>query len=105
MKNLIKITLVTFLLAFFVVSCGGKTTSDCKGDVRAYEFGREMYSWVMMRSAGLSLEDAINEYSDGMGVNHPYESNNPCVKCGFDDAKDNKESPYNKDGKSWTTFE
>jgi hypothetical protein len=104
MKKLIKITLVTFLLSFFVVSCGGKTTSDCKGDVRAYEFGREMYSWVVMRSAGLSLEDAINEYSDGIGVNHPYESNHPCVMRGFNDSEEGVESPYNKEGKSWNTF-
>jgi hypothetical protein len=105
MKNLIKITLVTLFFISLIVSCIGKTTADCKGDVRAYEFGREMYSWVELRSAGLSLNDAINEYSDGMGINHPYESSNPCVDRGYNDAKEGIESPYNKNGKSWTTFD
>jgi hypothetical protein len=87
-----------------LTSCGGKTTEQCKDDVRAYEFGREMQTWVELRSAGLSLKDAINEFSDGLGINPPYDANNECVKRGFDDASSGKESPYNKDGKSWTTF-
>lgn len=103
-KNIIKFILASILVVTFNVSCGGKTNEDCKGDVRAYEFGREMYSWVELRSAGLSLDDAIIEYSDGMGINHPYESSNPFVVRGFNDAKDGIESPYNKEGKSWTTF-
>lgn len=104
MKNTLKIAIVPILVVLFTVSCGGKTTSECKGDVRAYEFGREMHTWVELRSSGLSLNGAINEFSDGMGINHPYESSDPCVKRGFEDAKDGIESPYNKDGKSWTTF-
>ena len=42
-------------------SNSGKTTEQCKDDVRAYEFGREMHTWVVLRSAGLSLDDAIKE--------------------------------------------
>lgn len=104
MKNKVKFALITIILSLVVISCSGKSTSECKGDIRAYEFGREMYSWVELRSAGLSLDDAINESSEGMGITHPYESNNPCVLRGFNDSQDGIESPYNKDGKSWTTF-
>lgn len=99
---------ITFLCVIFcsviLSSCGGKTTEQCKDDVRAYEFGREMQTWVELRSDGLSLQDAINEFSDGIGINPPYDANNECVKRGFDDASNGKESPYNKDGKSWSTF-
>ncbi len=98
-----KIILILFT-TLFIYSCSGKSTEECKGDIRAYEFGREMYSWVQLRSSGLSLSDAINEFSDGMGVNPPYESSDPCVKRGFEDAKEGIESPYNKEGKSWTKF-
>ena len=104
MKNIVKIALITIIASLIVISCGGKTTAECKGDVRAYEFGREMQTWVELRAAGLSLNDAINEFSDGMGINPPFESSNPCVQRGFNDAKDDIDSPYNKDGKSWTTF-
>ena len=47
---------------FFLISCNNKSTEECKTDVRAYEFGREMESWVYLRSSGLSLNDAIFEY-------------------------------------------
>ena len=45
---------------FFLISCNNKSTEECKTDVRAYEFGREMESWVYLRSSGLSL----NEFFD-----------------------------------------
>jgi hypothetical protein len=104
MKKVMTIIGAIMFALTILTSCGGKTTEQCKDDVRAYEFGREMQTWVELRSAGLSLQDAINEFSDGMGINPPYDANNECVKRGFDDASSGKESPYNKDGKSWTTF-
>lgn len=73
-----------------------------KGDVGAYEFGREMQSYTVLKSS--SLDEAIQEYSDGLSINHPYEADNACVKRGFIDAKSGKESPYNKEGKSCTKF-
>lgn len=98
----IKLTLgaMFFVLTLFT-SCG-KTAAECKGEVRAYEFGREMATFSVMTN--LSLSNSIEEFSNGLGVNHPYESDNPCVKAGFDDEKNNIESPYNKEGKSWTEF-
>lgn len=81
-----------------------KSTKECKDDKRAYEFGREMYTWVSLRAAGLSLEDAINEYSSGLGINPPYNANDGCVQRGFEDASNGIESPYNLEGNSWNTF-
>jgi hypothetical protein len=104
MKKVMTIYGAIMFALTILTSCGGKTTEQCKDDVRAYEFGREMQTWVELRSAGLSLQDAINESSDGLGIDPPYDANNECVKRGFDDASSGKESPYNKDGKSWTTF-
>jgi hypothetical protein len=89
---------------FFLISCNNKSTEECKTDVRAYEFGREMESWVYLRSSGLSLNDAIFEYSRGLGINPPYDSSNPCVKRGFSDSKKNIKSPYNSKGRSWSSF-
>ena len=82
----------------------GKTTEQCRYDVRAYELGREMQTWVKLRSSGLSLEDAITEYFGNLGIDPPYDANNDCVKRGFNDAFNGKESPYNTEGKSWSTF-
>jgi hypothetical protein len=70
---------------------------------RAYEFGREMQTWVELRGTG-DLDQAIDEYSEEMGVEQPYDASNECVKRGFDDANSDIESPYNKEGKSWSTF-
>lgn len=86
------ITGVAFSLS--LVACGGKTTEDCKDSVEAYQFGRDMQIWVQLRASGLTLEDAINEYAEGMGVNPPYEADDACVVRGFKDAEDGKESPY-----------
>lgn len=98
---------ITYLCVIFcsviLSSCGGKTTEQCKDDIRAYEFGREMQTWTWLRGGG-SLSKAIDEYSSGLGINPPYDANNDCVKRGYSDAQDNKESPYNNGGKSWTTF-
>ena len=62
-----------------------------------------MYSFKSL-SGGGSLSEALNDYSNSLGASPPYDSNNDCVKRGYSDAQDNKESPYNKEGKSWTTF-
>lgn len=86
-----------------MTSCGGKTTDQCKDDVRAYEFGREMQTWTKLRGGG-SLENSIEESSSGLGIEPPYDANNECVIRGYNDAEENKESPYNKEGRSWTTF-
>lgn len=104
MKKSTKIFSLILVSIFIFASCGGKTTAQCKNDIRAYEYGREMHTWVLLRSNGLSLEDAIEEYSEGLGISPPYEAINDCVKQGFEDASNDIESPYNKDGKSWSTF-
>lgn len=97
--------IVTILLALIIFgNINSKSTEDCMNDKRAYEFGREMHTWVELRSAGLSLEDAIDEYSSGLGINPPYGADNGCVQRGFEDADSGKESSYNPDGKSWTKF-
>lgn len=98
----IKLTLGTILFSLILLTSCGKTTSECKGEVRAYEFGREMATFSDL--SNLSLSNSIEEYSKGLGVDHPYEPENPCVKAGFDDEKNKIESPYNKEGKSWTSF-
>lgn len=103
MKKVITIFCVLLFFSIILTSCGGKTTEQCKDDVRAYEFGREMQTWTELRGEG-SLSEAIDEFSSGLGVNPPYDANNDCVKRGYSDAEDNKESPYNKADKSWTTF-
>jgi hypothetical protein len=82
------------VLSSILLSCAGKSTEDCKDSVEAYQFGRDMQVWVQLRAAGLSLEDAINEYSEGMGVNPPFEADDACVVRGFKDAEEGKESPY-----------
>jgi hypothetical protein len=97
------ILLITMMLVL-LTGCGGKTTAECKNDIRAYEFGREMHTWVELRAAGLSLDDAIEEYSNELGISSEYDASNECVSKGFDDASNNIESPYNKEGKSWTKF-
>jgi len=101
MKKIKLILGALFFVLILLISCG-KNAAECKEDVRAYEFGREMATFSSM--SNLSLSNSIDEFSKGLGVNHPYESNNPCVKAGFDDEKNNIESPYNKEGKSWTEF-
>jgi hypothetical protein len=103
MKKIMTIFGAVLFTALIMISCGGKTTEQCQDNVRAYEFGREMQSWTKLRGGG-SLSKAINEFSNGLGINPPYDANNDCVKRGYSDAKDKKESPYNKGGRSWTTF-
>ncbi len=100
----IKSSVYIALIGLLFVSCNNKSAADCKGDVRAYEFGREMATMTVISSSSSTLEKAIRSYSEGLGIAAPYDANNPCVKVGFDDAKAGKESPYNKSGKSWTTF-
>ncbi len=111
-------------MGLFVASCGsGETATDasaspteipaanptppaaptnCSSNIRAYEFGREMATMVKLGSA--SLSSAISEFGKGLGVDPPYSADNPCVKCGYNDAMQGKESPYNKDGRSWNSF-
>jgi len=87
-----------------MTSCGGgKTTEQCKDDIRAYEFGREMQGWTALGGGG-SLREAIEESSTGLGIDAPYDANNDCVKRGFSDAQSGKESPFNPEGKSWNSF-
>ena len=47
-KSKITLKIIT-LMFFFLISCNNKSTEECKTDVRAYEFGREMESWVYLR--------------------------------------------------------
>ena len=99
----IKLLCSTFLMTTFFSGCSSKSTIDCKGDIRAYEFGREMETWTELRGGG-SLEKSIDEYSNEIGINKPYNANNECVIRGYEDAKNGKSSPYNKDGKNWSSF-
>ncbi len=80
------------------------TEISCSSNKRAYEFGREMYTWVLLRGDPLSLSGAIAEYSESLGIAPPFDSNDACVRKGYDDASKGLESPYNKDERSWTTF-
>jgi hypothetical protein len=80
------------------------TEISCSNNKRAYEFGREMYTWVLLRGDPLSLSGAIAEYSESLGIAPPFDSNDACVRKGFDDASKGLDSPYNKDERSWTTF-
>jgi hypothetical protein len=93
MKTIFLSTLVTG--SIFFSSCGGKTTEECRSDADAYQFGRDMQAYVELRSAGLSLEDAIEEYSESLGLMMPYDASNECVKRGFQDAEDGKDNPFN----------
>ena len=81
-----------------------KADKNCNDSKRAYEFGREMYTWVLLRSAGLSLQGAIEEYSESLGIAPPFDSFDECVIKGFEDAEKGIKSPYNNDDKSWTAF-
>ena len=47
------------------------TEISCSNNIRAYEFGREMYTWVLLRGDPLSLNDAISEYSESLGIAPP----------------------------------
>ena len=94
MKLSYALCIAVLAMATMLTSCGGKTTEDCKDSVEAYQFGRDMQIWVQLRASGLTLEDAINEYAEGMGVNPPYGADDACVVRGFKDAEDGKESPY-----------
>ena len=83
-KNIIILTVMLFA-SLILSSCGGKTTEQCKDEVRAYEFGREMATWTSLRGGG-SLSNAIVEYSNGLGVMSPYNANNDCVKRGYNES-------------------
>lgn len=103
MKRILVIPTALFLFCASLTGCGGKSTEQCKDDIRAYEFGREMYSVIVLRGGG-SLEKAIEVYSSDLGIGSPYNESNECVKRGYNDAENGKKSPYNNNGKSWSAF-
>ena len=103
MKRILIVSAALFIFCTSLIGCGGKSTDQCKGDIRAYEFGREMHSVIVLRGGG-SLEKAIEVYSSDLGIGAPYNESNDCVKRGYNDAENGKKSPYNKDGKSWSSF-
>lgn len=103
MKKIMTIFGAIFFVTTILTSCSGKTTEQCKDDIRAYEFGREMQTLTEL-SGGGSLSKAIEEYSNILGIDAPYDASNDCVKRGYSDAEDGKDSPYNSEGKSWTSF-
>lgn len=76
---------------------------DCSNNIRAYEFGREMGTWSQLRGGG-SLQRCLSEYADGLGLQPPFSADDPCVITGFDDQKNGVPSPFNKEGKSWSSF-
>ena len=76
--------------------------TNCDGNKRAYEFGREMATMVKLGSS--SLKNAIKESFEPIGIEPPFNSSNPCVIKGFEDESNNIPSPYNKDGRSWEKF-
>ena len=95
MKNSLNLISIILLSGLLTTSCTiGKTTEQCKDDVEAYSFGRDMQEYTRMRGGG-SLSSAIDEYQSGLGIYVGYDANNDCVKRGYSDAQDNKESPYN----------
>jgi hypothetical protein len=85
-----------------------KTAEGCADDIRAYEFGREMSSLSRLNHSmggeALTLRQAIEVAFQNTGVAPEFDENNPCVRCGFDDELEGKSSPYNKDGRSYTSF-
>ena len=101
-KHLFSIVILC-IFVFVALASGGKSTEECKDDKRAYEFGREMKTWSQL-TGGSSLSRTIESYSSSLGVGAPYNSDDPCVKCGWNDAEAGIDSPYNKSGKSWTKF-
>jgi hypothetical protein len=104
MKKLLTILGAILFATTVLTSCGDttKTTEQCSDDVKAYEFGREMHTWTELRGGG-SLSRAIDEYSREV-FHTGYDANNECVIRGYSDSQQNKESPYNTEGKSWTLF-
>ena len=96
-------SLCNFTLGKYLQIEDGKITETCNDDIRAYEFGREMYTLASLD--GLTLVGVINSvYKSGLGVSPPYEADNDCVQRGFNDAERGIVSPYNNDGKSWKDF-
>lgn len=100
--------IVTGILALITVIpatlTNNKTTTElCKDDVGAYEFGREMSTITKLQGGG-SLSKSIDLYHTSLGQYIGYDANNLCVIRGYNDGQDYKESPFNKEGKSWTTF-
>jgi hypothetical protein len=76
--------------------------TNCDDNKRAYEFGREMATMVKLGSS--SLQSAISEFAEPLGIEEPFRSSNPCVIKGFEDENKGIASPYNKEGKNWTNF-
>jgi hypothetical protein len=103
MKKVIILLLSICTLSIYS-SCSSKKSSElqCKNEVRAYEFGREMHSVVNF--GALDLESAIKEYENSLGVSSGFDADNECVVKGFEDAENGIKSPFNKTGKSWTSF-
>ena len=79
-----------------------KAVTNCDANVRAYEFGREMATMVKLGAS--SLQSAISEFAEPLGIEEPFKSSNPCVIKGFEDENKGIPSPYNKEGKNWTSF-
>ena len=92
MKKINTILGAIIFTTLITTSFRGKTTEQCKDDIGAYEFGREMQFWTKLRGEG-SLSKAINKYSSGLGINSPYNASNDCVKRGYSDAQENKKFP------------
>lgn len=70
----------------------GMSTEDCSGDVKAYEFGRDMATWSSMRG-GIGLSKSIEEYNNTVYYTG-YNSGDGCVKRGYKDAQAGKDNPY-----------
>ena len=76
--------------------------TNCDDSKRAYEFGREMATMVKLGAS--SLNSAIREFAEPLGIEAPFNSTNPCVIKGFNDETNGVSSRYNKEGKNWTNF-
>jgi hypothetical protein len=112
MKKFILFFVAILFTAVILTSCGsseelpeaGNTTEQCD-DIKAYEFGREMY--ILTRLGGANtLSEAISEYTEIMNkevgiILFPYDENNDCVKRGYSDAIENKASPYCEKNTNW----
>ena len=93
MKTFLGIFIGSFLI-FFLLFGGldGVSSKDCSSSIKAYEFGREMAFYSSLRG-GIGLSNSIDEYYGSLGISG-YSSDNACVKQGFQDAKNDKDSRY-----------
>ncbi len=89
MKKIIGSMALLVLTSLFLFSCSSITKEECMSKSSSqYEFGKEMATWSMLRG-GISLDRCVREYQEQMGL-ESFKADDPCVKKGFEDGKENK---------------